>query len=197
VSSILEALRELESQQPPTMRSTLPPSDPPSRINGGMETVGLAAIGLVIGALLFVGVTAAWSLYPVAATRVAAVVTAARARVDAPAVAPTVATQATSRPAWLEGADPPRARLAQAAAPAAEHPRTREVRTGGSAVEVTSLSYSPDPGRRSVALRLDNGDVVSLHERDSARGIEVQLIDKDGVYVRRGGDVTRLSAPAQ
>jgi len=192
VSSILEALRELESQQPPTMRSTLPPSEPPSRMNGGMETVGLAAIGLVIGALLFVGLTAAWSLYPVAATRVAAVVTAARARVDAPAVA----THAAGRPAWLEAADPPRARLAQATS-AAERPRTHEVRAGGSAVEVTALSYSPDPGRRSVALRLDNGDVVSLHEHDSARGIEVQLIDKDGVYVRRGGDVTHLSAPAQ
>jgi len=192
VSSILEALRELESQQPPTMRSTLPPSEPPSRVNGGMETVGLAAIGLVIGALLFVGVTAAWSLFPAAWSRVATVVTAARARVDAPSVA----THATGRPAWLEGADPPRARLAQATS-GAERPRTREIRAGGSAVEVTALSYSPDPGRRSVALRLDNGEVVSLHEHDSARGVEVQLIDKDGVYVRRGGDVTRLSAPAQ
>jgi len=192
VSSILEALRELESQQPPTMRSTLPPSEPPSRINGGMETVGLAAIGLVIGALLFVGVTAAWSLYPTASSRVAALVTAARTRVDAPAVA----TRTTGRPAWLEAADPPRARLAQATS-GADRPRTREVHAGGSAVEITSLSYSPDPGRRSVALRLDNGEVVNLHEHDSARGIEVQLIDKDGVYVRRGGDVTRLSAPAQ
>ena len=192
MSSILEALRELESQQPPTMRGTLPPSEPPSRVNGGMETVGLAAIGLVIGALLFVAITAAWAVFPAAWGRVATVVTTMRARAEAPAPG----TRITGRPAWLEAADPPRARLAQSG-PVADRSRTREARPAGSAVEVTALSYSSDPGRRSVALRLDDGAVVTLHEHDSARGIEVQLIDKDGVYVRRGGDVTRLSAPTQ
>jgi len=192
VSSILEALRELESQQPPTMRGTLPPSEPPSRINGGMETVGLAAIGLVIGALLFVGIASAWTVFPATWSRVVALVTTVRA----PAEPPSAGTHARARPTWLEAAEPPRARLAQTA-PAAERPRTREAHAAGSAVEVTALSYSPDPGRRSVALRLDDGEVVMLHEHDSARGVEIQLIDKDGVYVRRGGDVTRLSAPAR
>src|SRR5262249_52984679 len=107
VSSILEALRELESQQPSSTAGALPPSEPPSRVNAGMETMGLAAIGLVIGALLFIGVTATWSFFPAMRSRVVALVPAPRATVATPA-----ATHVAARPpAWLGAAEPPRARL--------------------------------------------------------------------------------------
>jgi len=207
VSSILEALRELEARRPATTRSVAAPSAPPNPVNRGIETVGIAAIGLVVGGLVFAVATAVWWLVPAAASRVAASAPARSPSVEKPTAPTTVSPAATNappgaRPAWLDAAEPPRARVAQAAqiaaaaAPresASERGRTAGTRAPGS-IDVASIAYSPDPGSRAVTLSVD-GEPVTLHERTSAHGIEVQLIERDGVYVRRGGEVIRI-APA-
>ena len=58
---------------------------------------------------------------------------------------------------------------------------------------MTSIQYSDDSSRRRVVLRLDGGGAVTLRERESVRGVEVQLIQPDSVYVRRGTDVFVLA----
>jgi hypothetical protein len=57
---------------------------------------------------------------------------------------------------------------------------------------VASIDYSPEANRRAVTLRLD-GNVITLREGESAGGVEVQLIEAEGVYVRRGAEVLMLS----
>ena len=211
MSSILEALRELEARRPATTRSVAAPSAPPNPVNRGIETVGIAAIGLVVGGLVFAFATALWWLVPATASRLAATAPPRSPSVEKPQAATNVSPAATNtppgaRPAWLDAAEPPRAKIAQtaqaaqtAAAPAPREPASERGRTAGTrgpgSVEVTSIAYSADPGSRAVTLSVDGGQLVTLHERTSAHGIEVQLIERDGVYVRRGGEVIRL-APA-
>ena len=183
MSSILEALRELEGRHPPTTQSIAIPAEQPTTVNRAAEVVGIVSIGLVLGALaflLFLGISGVLRAF------------ASRER---PVSTVAAETSSPVRPAWLETADPPRARIGRTAAePAraavAERP-VREARadtSGSSAIEVADIDYSSDAARRSVTLRLD-GSVVRLHERQSEQGIEVQSIQPDGVYVRRGGDV--------
>jgi len=64
-----------------------------------------------------------------------------------------------------------------------------------SQLEVAAIDYSPDVTRRAVTLRMNGAGVITLRERESAHGIEVQLIQPDGVYVRRGAEVFMLAAP--
>jgi hypothetical protein len=193
VSSILEALRELEGRRPPTAPSVATPVEQPTTVNRAAETLGIATIGLVLGALgflLFIGLSG--------------LMRAPDAHEDP---APTSGTEApaAARPAWLETADPPRARV-EPNAPAkpdepvraAGAPPARPAGgapSGAAPVEIIGIDYSPDGARRAATLRLD-GTVVKLHERESARGVEVQLIQRDGVYVRRGADVFMV-APAR
>lgn len=208
MSSILEALRELESQQPPATQSVAA-TEPPSVVNRSMATAGIIAIGLAVGALVFGLGTWLFGLVPALFSRVDAPVRTAPVSVapkplapPAPPAPPEPEAPTAARPTWLETADPPRA-LVGAATSGTSEPATRSaserprpvvgrVMTDG-AVEVAAIHYSPDVTRRSVALRLEGGDVVTLREHQSAHGIEVQLIESDGVYVRRGGDVSRLT----
>ena len=66
---------------------------------------------------------------------------------------------------------------------------------GGSTVRVMSIAYSPDMSLRAVTLRIGDARPVTLHEGESASGVEVQLILRDAVYIRQGGNVVALRAP--
>jgi len=191
VSSILEALRELESRRPPVTQSVVVPAEQPSTVNRAAEVIGIVSIGLVLGALaflLFMGISGALRAF---AARERPAPPTGSASAEAPAPAP-------ARPAWLETADPPRARVERTTPARPEEPAragaerpVREAKAdaaGSSAIEVADIDWSPDTARRVVTLRLD-GSVVRLHERQSEQGIEVQSIQPDGVYVRRGADV--------
>ena len=92
----------------------------------------------------------------------------------------------------LERRRPP---ATQSAAAPAEPPAS-DAETPASApgqLEVAAIDYSPDAARRAVTLRLNGASVVTLREHESAHGIEVQLIQPDGVYVRRGAEVFMLA----
>ena len=191
MSSILEALRELEGRRPPTSTSIALPAEQPPAVNRTAEVIGIVSIGLVLGALGFLLIIAVSGVLKAFASR------------ERPAPAPTMVAEAAApapgRPSWLETADPPRARIERTGPePARAAPVERPVRVAradadaSSAIEVTDIDYSPDAARRAVTLRLD-GSVVRLHERQSEQGIEVQSIQPDGVYVRRGGDVFMVS----
>lgn len=193
MSSILEALRELEGSRSPVGQGTAAPAEAPGTLNRAAETFGIVAIGLVIGAVGFVLLV--WAV---------GLVRARAARDEAPSAGTPQASARAERLAWLERADPPRARVEPEAAGAATRtaasvsppPPAREADAAAAPpgrVEVTSIQYSQDPSRRSVALRLDGGGIVTLRERESVRGVEVQLIQPDSVYVRRGGDVIVLA----
>ena len=186
MSSILEALRELESRRPPTTQSVAAPAEQPTTANRAVETLGIATIGLVLGALgfvVFIGISS--------------VLRATGARESHPAV-PIADEPAPARPAWLDTADPPRAQLGGRAGarpdelvrPGAES-RAETSRPGR--IEVAAIDYSPQAGRRAVTLRLDGSTEVTLGERQSARGIEVQLIQPDAVYLRSGAEVFMVS----
>jgi hypothetical protein len=63
---------------------------------------------------------------------------------------------------------------------------------GTSTVRVQSIGYSPAEGKRTVTLAVDGGSAVTLHQGESAGGVDVQLILPEAVYVRRGADVFAL-----
>jgi hypothetical protein len=67
-----------------------------------------------------------------------------------------------------------------------------EPEVGAPVIRVQSISYSADPAERVVTLRVGNGAPLTLHEGESAKGIEVQLVLRDTVYVRHRGNVMAL-----
>lgn len=69
----------------------------------------------------------------------------------------------------------------------------RSPMSGGTGVRVLSIAYSPDVAERTAALRID-GQTVTLHQGESASGLEVQLILPRSVYLRRGGDIFAVDA---
>jgi hypothetical protein len=187
VSSILEALRELETRQPPAAQSVAAPAEEPAARHRAIELVGIASIGLVVGVIGFILVfTTAGLVGKSAGDGDTSTSTAPDA---APAPAP---------PTWLERAEPPRARVdpqsrgGEAAPP--ERPRTSAT-SGSGRFAVVALEYSPNAPQRVLAVRFDDDTVVRLHERESARGLEVQLIQADSAYVKRGGEIFVLTAP--
>ena len=186
MSSILEALRELESQRPPAAQSVAVPPEQPGAGHRAVETVGIASIGLVVGVVAFVGFYGVFGMLG----RAAPTDPTATTGTDAPAAA---------RPAWLERVDPPRARLdpkpaGAESSPADKAAKPRASQTSGTGrVAVVAIEYSPNPVERVATVRLDDETVVRLHERESARGLEVQLIQSDGIYVKRGGEVFMLA----
>ena len=213
MSSILEALRELERRRPPATQSAAAPAEPPSNVNRAVATLGIGAIGLVVGALVLI--LSIWISSLVRATAPPAPpAPAPPAQAPAPpAQAPADDAQAPapSHLAWLDKVDPPRARIDGRAPAAPERPArslagrqdrvmaeppASDAETPASApgqLEVATIDYSPDAARRAVTLRLNGASVVTLREHESAHGIEVQLIQPDGVYVRRGAEVFMLA----
>ncbi len=65
---------------------------------------------------------------------------------------------------------------------------------GSAGVQLRSIDYSQETARRSVTLQIAGGSAVTLHEGESARGIEVQLILPRMVYLRQGASVFALGS---
>jgi hypothetical protein len=53
---------------------------------------------------------------------------------------------------------------------------------------VIAITYSPDASERTAALRVD-GETRRVRQGDSVRGVDVQLITPDSVYLRRGKEI--------
>jgi hypothetical protein len=197
VSSILEALRELEGERPPAIRRAIPASEPPTStahraVGAFIPVLGGLAIG-VLGVAAYL-----WGPAVVKPTP--------RVETDAArpaAAAPRPAAAAHRPPAWLDDADAPRARVsrgpaAPAAAPAArtavdttaaEAPREHsEPRAPGGQVAVEAIRYTANAAERVATMRI-GGRRVTLRQRESVDGVEVQLIMPNGVYLQRGSEV--------
>jgi hypothetical protein len=65
--------------------------------------------------------------------------------------------------------------------------------SGTTGVQVRTIFYAADIAERAVSLRIGGASPVTLHQGESARGVEVQLITRDGVYVRQGGSIFMIS----
>ncbi len=63
---------------------------------------------------------------------------------------------------------------------------------GDAGIRVQSIRYTPDSTKRTATLWI-GGTATTLHEGESARDVEVQLILPDMVYVRRGGSVFAIA----
>jgi hypothetical protein len=209
VSSILEALRELEGERPPAVRRELPPEENPGVTRRAAGAVIPILGGVAVGIVVF-GI---WAWAPGWLQSTSAPVTTADnvATADAPPA---------ERPSWLDTAEAPRARVtpsapsapppapaprraATATPPAAEAPApppavaatepadaAPPARSGGQ-VAVEAISYAAEPGQRVATMRV-HGKRVTLRQRDTVDGIEVQLIMPNGVYVQRGSEVYLL-----
>jgi len=206
VSSILEALRELEASKAPAAPGTSPWTEERSRSRSALETLGIVAGGLAVGAAAFALVIwFAGSAFRDPAEPPSSAppgISASPAAPSPQAAEPAAAPGAP--PAWLGRAEPPRARVAPGASPSermpsmsraaqepAPSPGAASPASDDSIVVVSSISYSPDSRRRSVTLRV-GGTLATLREGQSMHGVEVQLILPGSVYVRRGGDVVVL-----
>jgi hypothetical protein len=65
-------------------------------------------------------------------------------------------------------------------------------RPSNSGVRVDSIHYTESATKRTVTLLIGT-DVVTLHEGESAGGVEVQLILPDVVYIRNGGSIYAIA----
>ncbi len=70
-----------------------------------------------------------------------------------------------------------------------EPPAVRRPPAGAPAVRLSFLLYSPAPGRRTVALAIDNRGLETLHEGESSNdGVEVVRILPDRVELGWNGE---------
>ena len=206
MSSILEALRELEASKAPAAPGTSPWTEERSRSRSALETLGIVAGGLAVGAAAFALVIwFAGSAFRDPAEPPSGAPPGISASPAAPSPqAAEPAAEPGAPPAWLGHAEPPRARVAPGASPSermpsmsraaqepAPSPGAASPAQDDSIVAVSSISYSPDSRRRSVTMRV-GGTLATLREGQSMHGVEVQLILRDAVYVRRGGEVVVL-----
>lgn len=56
-------------------------------------------------------------------------------------------------------------------------------------VRLAALGYSPSPGRRTASLVVNGGSPVTLREGETMKDVQVTLILPDRVYLRRAGQV--------
>ena len=198
MSSILEALRELEGDRPPATRREIPPPEKPSilrRLGGAVIPIlGGLAVGIVVFGVY------SWGPRGREATPDLVV---------APATAPVVDAPRSDRPAWLDTAEAPRAQLNRTpplrqavsdtspspeprteprADPRPEPPAEPRPATSGGQVVVESITYAANPALRVATLRI-HGRRVTLRQRESVDGVEVQLIMPNAVYLQRGSEV--------
>jgi hypothetical protein len=144
---------------------------------------------------------------PPAGTVAPAVATAPTADAPHPAVPDVLAaarpvpppSPAEPRP-WAQAAaappppPPPEVAAAPRAAPVPtyahlEPPAVRRPPAGAPAVRLSFLLYSPAPGRRTVALAIDNRGLETLHEGESSNdGVEVVRILPDRVELGWNGE---------
>jgi DNA polymerase-3 subunit gamma/tau len=206
VSSILEALREIEDERRRARGDQkVSIADAPPVIPGSSGMVYPLIGGLAVGALAFglwvsgvgreVGRGPAPSDAVLGSEPHAAPPAPAAAPVPHVAAPPPAETGAAlAGPAWLDTAEVPQARVAAdapaagaaptAPAPAAAPPAGRAAGT----IVVESIRFAAAPEQRSVTLRLD-GRRVTLHQGERSGGIEVQLIMDDGAYLNRVAEV--------
>src|SRR5213078_2309472 len=115
VSSILEALRELEASKAPAAPGTGAWTEERSRSRSALETIGIVAGGLAVGAAAFALVIwLAGSAFrdPAEPPSGAASATGTAPGTDtAPAAPSPQAAEPAAPPAWLGRAEPPRARV--------------------------------------------------------------------------------------
>ena len=211
MSSILEALRELEGERPPATRREIPPSEPTSPTRRASGALIPLTGGLAIGILAF-GVYA-WG--PSLLALRPASEPSPRPGSDTGMSARPADTATTERPAWLDTADAPRARVNRGAtsAPAPERPAASTARdpaatavpepaseearaeprpsTSGGQVAVESIAYAANAAERTATMRF-HGRRVTVRQRESIDGIEVQLIMPNGVYLQHGSEVYLL-----
>ena len=200
MSSILEALRELENDRAATTTRVTLPLEAGGVPHRGAQTAMIALGGVALGILGFV--TLLW---------------VAERGGQAPVI---VSTPSPAPPAWLDRAEAPRGLLGGAGAPpplerprrlqASTPPRTtplpaqsaprvegseaalpgsnQEATTTADQIQIEAIHYVSDVASRRVALRV-NGQRVTLRQSESVGGVQVQLIGPAGIYVQRGGDV--------
>ena len=203
MSSILEALRELEEdrnrgadRKGTSVTDAL--REPARSVGTFIPLTGGLAIGVVAFGLCIWGSGILGSRTP----------EVPRGDDTAPASVP---TPGRSSPAWLENADPPRARVdpppmaAPAEHAAAEQPSalvappsppvTKAAPAGGGdrQVDVESIRFSPHFEQRTVTLRV-SGRRATLRQGESIGGVEDQLMMADGVYLQRGSEVLFITA---
>jgi hypothetical protein len=199
VSSILDALRELEPQQPVDPRATAWIDRRRRRRHSAALAAGMLG-AVAIGACL-------WLLVPAGRHPSDAVPAAVADRLPLAPPAPAPPADRGDRPqARLK----PAGSLALAVAtpgettsaeePAAEAPATEpsaaepSAPAGGAGapiprVRLSSLLYAEAPAQRRVTLSIDGGPAVTLHEGESSAGVEIALIQPDRVYVRHRGTI--------
>jgi hypothetical protein len=211
MSSILEALRELEANKAPTAPGTSEWAQEPIRPRSELMVLVIVGAGLLLGAIVVALVV--WFSAPTPSERtevpddVAPVADLAppetppeQQQVLAEAAEPEAAPGAP--PAWLERVQPPRARVASAGSPpdrpfsTASAPRSApppEVASAGQGADIAvrSITYSPDGRRRSATVRV-NGQIATVHEGETVHGVEVQLILPGSIYIRHGADIVVL-----
>jgi hypothetical protein len=221
VSSILDALRQLENAGSQPAPDDMPPME--SESNRARWTLLALAGACVLGVFMF------WVLWP-SPTPMAPAPGPDASLASAVALPPA----APAPPPRASDAEPPRAEMgAKAVAPVAETPpqrvaaRAPVARTapappppeldeipgyelppesptagigrtvprprGEPVVRIGSLTYSPSPTRRVVSLSVNNSQPIYVREGEMVGGVEVTLIMPDGVYVKHNGNIFAVS----
>jgi len=199
VSSILEALRELEGTKPSAQRSRVAwasgEAEERSPMRRAAEVLGIVAFGLALGGVGFGLILWLGSPDTPTATPPTAASTTQTTPGPTPPASPalTPAAPAPPVPGWLARMGPPRGRVAGGddAASASSTGESAAPRAAG--LSLVSVRYGDSRGARTATLRIDGSPVV-LHEGETVSGIELQLVTPTGAYVRRGGEVLMLES---
>ncbi len=181
MSSILDALEKLEAAAPRRPLALGAPV-PPVRERRPRLTVAAAfatgALAAAVAAAVLVSRRA--PLPPPPAPRPARAAPAPSLPVVPPVPPP---AETTAERPWAQVDAPPAAPAPAVATappvPVAEAPVPR--------VHVSFLLYSKVPERRSVALAIEDGGLVTLHEGERTGGVEVARILPDRVELRYDG----------
>ena len=197
MSSILEALKELEGSKPSSRRSRAAwaagTSEERPPVRRAAEVFGVVAFGLGLGAAGFALVL--WLGSPGESEPAAGASSAPASvqRLETAGAAPALPARAAapSVPPWLARMGPPRGRVEGEDRPAATEPAGAAApRAAG--LSLVRVNYSESRSERTATLRID-GSAVVLHEGETVQGIELQLVTAEGAYVRRGGEVLMLA----
>ncbi len=191
MSTILEALRERDGGMPGVARLVGSRDESGATRRRWVAAVTLAVVSIAGLALLRSTSRSEDPQVPAAPVPLAAV--APPVRVAPPTMdEPPRARVGRWKPAAPPTPPPPQAEAGAVPGPVsvapgmlADEPRD-QTRLG-----LESIRYVAPPAERTVTLRID-GAPVTLHQGESAGGIEVQLIMREGVYVRQAGDVIAL-----
>jgi hypothetical protein len=206
VSSILDALRELEASRAPGRPAPQDAPRPSARVGLFVAALAASAVGAVVAGLLV-------------RSALLRRVPAEAVTVEAPAPVPAPEAAAPPPPVAVPDATPglaqaelPRAQVAPRAAGAlasatpfaAVRPARRSaaldaaesapaieqaVRPGEPRVRIMDLHYTENPAARRVTIGIGGGTPVTLGEGDTVEGLEVSLILPDRAYFRHAGNI--------